>query len=65
MSTLQKNLTQVRELACEELDLVGGALSGSGEFTFSDTNCGITINANGQIYSIMVTDDKNIDAFID
>jgi hypothetical protein len=61
MATLQKRLAEIRELQAEELDLVGGAGTLSGEATAADTQCSVTYTANGHTQTVSVSDDKTPD----
>lgn len=58
MSTLQKNLSDIRQLKFEELDLIGGAATITEEYVIDPSFCmQIYTDAQGHTYNVTVNDD--------
>lgn len=64
MATLQKTVSEIRALEVEEIDLVGGGFSLSGETTEQITMSAVSYVSNGQHITITVPDDSQQDAGI-
>ncbi len=58
MSTLQKNLSDIRQLKFEELDLIGGAATITEEYVIDPSFCvQAYTDTRGNTYNINVNDD--------
>lgn len=65
MATLQRTLSDIRELQADELDIIGGAGGITYEQSQSPTTSGVWVSTPQGGYTLTVTDDMNQDVSVD
>ncbi len=65
MATLQRTLSDIRELQADELDIIGGAGGISYEQSQAPTYCAVVVTTPQGTYTMSVSDDMNQDVNVD
>lgn len=65
MATLQRTLSDIRELQADELDIIGGAGGISYEQSQASTNSIISVTTPQGSYTVTASDDMNADVNVD